>query len=334
MWLLFIFFPFFSSSFSGNTTPFVTHDFSQDKLQYVLAPPEREPSRKTKDKPVKKGRETSAAYNVVRDALQENVVNDMNGEVRQQQMSKRENAQHRMEQNMRAETSLVDKYVNEEARDENDSDSGSDTDEEDRMLLDDDTALAEIRKRRIAQLKAKAAAKQTLVVEGRVDYRHITEPDFLNEVKDGKVLCLFYKDEFETCKRVDSHMRILSPLHTECKFIKIDAEKAPFFVSKLNIRVLPTIVFFANGITNPAMQLMGFEGVENGELCSTRDLEEALASMGFIMEAVIDEDIGPDSLRDERDEEEGNAEYNATKDRGAGKDQRSGNVYGFGRTRD
>jgi hypothetical protein len=287
----------------------------------------------TKDKPVKKGNE-SAAYNVVRDALQENVINDMNGEVRQQQMSQREEAQHRMEQNMRAETSLVDKYVNEEARGEDDGDSGSDTDEEDRMLLDDDTALAEIRQRRIAQLKAAAAAKQTLVVEGRIDYRQITEPEFLNEVKDGKVLCLFYKDEFETCKRVDSHMRILSPLHPECRFIKIDAEKAPFFVSKLNVRVLPTIVFFANGITNPAMQLMGFEGVENGELCSTRDLEEALASMGFIMEAVIDEDIGPDTLRDERDEEEGSAEYNATKERGAGKDQRSGNVYGFGRTRD
>jgi hypothetical protein len=276
----------------------------------------------------------SASYNVVRDALQEMVINDAVSEAHANKIAARESAAHRAEQNARSSKSLVHTYENEEVLGVDECSDGESTDEEDRMLLADDTALEEIRKKRIKELKAKAAAKKELVAEGRVDYRHITEPEFLDEVKNGKVLCLFYKDEFETCKRTDMHMQILSPQHHECKFIKIDAEKAPFFVSKLNIRVLPTIVFFAEGITNPAMRLMGFEGVENGELCSTRDLEEALVSMGFLLEAVVSEDIGPESLREGREEEEGRTSENSERSRGGAADQRSGNIYGFGRTRD
>ena len=237
-----------------------------------------------------------------------------------------------LEQNARANKSIVEKYKNEEARGSDEEGSGSETDEEDRLLLDDDTALEEIRKRRMAELKKNVAKKKEVKAKGYDTYRHIVEPDFLNEVKEGRVLCLFYKDEFETCKRVDQHMQILSPMHTECKFIKIDAEKAPFFVRKLNVRVLPTLIFFADGITNPAMQLMGFEGVENGELCSTRDLEEALCRMGFLNEAVMDEDVGPESLREGRDDDRGVRHgYDKTRARGAAADQRSGSLYGFGR---
>ena len=276
----------------------------------------------------------SAAHNVVRDALQEMVINDAVQDAADKRERDREAAQLKREQSNRAATSIKEKYTNEEARGSEEEDSGSDTDEEDRLLLDDDTAFEEIRKRRLAELKKNVAKKKEVVAKGYTSYRHITEPEFLGEVKDGRVLCLFYKDEFETCKRVDQHMQILSPMHTECKFIKIDAEKAPFFVRKLNVRVLPTLVFFADGITNPAMQLMGFEGVENGELCSTRDLEEALCSMGFLNEAVMDEDIGPESLREGRKDDEGESDrqsYDKVRARGAAPDQRSGSVYGFGR---
>lgn len=81
---------------------------------------------------------------------------------------------------------------------------------------------------------------------------------------------------------------------------------------------------------------MGFEGVENGELCSTRDLEEALVSMGFLIEAVVSEDLGPETLREGREDDEGagQGEHDAERARGGAEDQRSGNVYGFGRTRD
>ena len=279
---------------------------------------------------------SSAAHNVVRDALQEMVINDAVSDAADARERAKEAAQHAREQGARASRSLTERYVNEEARGADDgNDSGSETDEEDRLLLDDDTALAEIRARRMAELKKSVAKKKEVVAKGYDTYRHIVEPDFLNEVKDGRVLCLFYKDEFETCKRVDQHMAILSPMHTECKFIKIDAEKAPFFVKKLNVRVLPTLIFFADGITNPAMQLMGFEGVENGELCSTRDLEEALCQLGFLNEAVMDEDVGPESLREGRDDDVGvRRGFDKTRARGAAPDQRSGSLYGFGRGED
>lgn len=37
------------------------------------------------------------------------------------------------------------------------------------------------------------------------------------------------------CKIMDKHLALLAPQHVEAKFIKIDAEKAPFFVGKLQV---------------------------------------------------------------------------------------------------
>ena len=46
---------------------------------------------------------------------------------------------------------------------------------------------------------------------------------------------------------MDKHLKILAEKHVETKFVKINAEKTPFFVDKLSIRVLPSVVVFADG---------------------------------------------------------------------------------------
>lgn len=46
---------------------------------------------------------------------------------------------------------------------------------------------------------------------------------------------------------MDKHLKQLATAHVETRFIKINAEKTPFFVEKLNVRVLPTLVVFADG---------------------------------------------------------------------------------------
>ena len=61
-------------------------------------------------------------------------------------------------------------------------------------------------------------------------------------------MCHFYHKDFERCKIVDMHLRDISKQHIEARFIYMDAEKAPFFIQKLQIQVLPTIVCFIDGI--------------------------------------------------------------------------------------
>lgn len=80
-------------------------------------------------------------------------------------------------------------------------------------------------------------------------YREITEADFLKEVTESEnVICHFYHPEFQRCKIMDKHLTALAPKHFQSKFIKIDVLKAPFFVGKLNVRVLPCVVIFKKGV--------------------------------------------------------------------------------------
>ena len=80
------------------------------------------------------------------------------------------------------------------------------------------------------------------------DYTEIIETEFLDTMlKNEKVVCHFYHKDFERCKIIDKHLRIIAPNHRETLFVKIDAEKAPFFTAKLNVRVLPTIILFIKG---------------------------------------------------------------------------------------
>ena len=90
-------------------------------------------------------------------------------------------------------------------------------------------------------------------------HREIKEEEFLEQVtKSEKVVCHFYHNDFERCKIFDKvtcsltpccwvppvkvpclltqHLSLIAPKCVGTKFIKLNAEKAPFFVSKLKAR--------------------------------------------------------------------------------------------------
>ena len=52
----------------------------------------------------------------------------------------------------------------------------------------------------------------------------------------------FSRIQLLRCKIVDKHMDILSKKHLETRFIRLNAEKAPFLTERLKIRVMPTIL--------------------------------------------------------------------------------------------
>uniref|UniRef100_A0A7N0TNF1 Thioredoxin domain-containing protein n=1 Tax=Kalanchoe fedtschenkoi TaxID=63787 RepID=A0A7N0TNF1_KALFE len=111
--------------------------------------------------------------------------------------------------------------------------------------LMDDPELEKLHADRIAALKKEAEKRQALQRKGHGEYREITEGDFLGEVTGSElVICHFYHREFYRCKIMDKHLKALASKHVDTKFVKLDAENAPFFVTKLGIKMLPCIVLF------------------------------------------------------------------------------------------
>ncbi|KMZ57160.1 putative Thioredoxin domain-containing protein [Zostera marina] len=156
--------------------------------------------------------------------------------------------------------------------------------------LMDDPELERLHAERIAALKKEAEKRQSLKQSGHGDYREITEGDFLGEVTHSdKVICHFYHREFYRCKIMDKHLKALAPLHINTKFIKIDAENAPFFVTKLAVKILPCVIMFRNGIASD--RIVGFHDLGEKDDFSTKSLEILLKKKGIVdVKKEIDED--------------------------------------------
>lgn len=144
---------------------------------------------------------------------------------------------------------------------------GSDDEEDDPdFRLDEETEkrlLEKMKAERLEELmeQKKEKTKQKADV-WYGEYTEITEDEFLPYVTKAKyAVCHFYHNDFEKCKIMDQHLQILTQTHKETKFLKLNAEKAPFFVKKLAIRVLPSVCYFKDGILVETQ--VGFEDLGN-----------------------------------------------------------------------
>ncbi|GER27990.1 thioredoxin domain-containing protein [Striga asiatica] len=161
--------------------------------------------------------------------------------------------------------------------------SSSANEEVDLDELMDDPELEKLHADRIASLKKEAEKRQKLKMQGHGEYREITEADFLSEVTGSeKVICHFYHREFYRCKIMDKHLKSLAPRHFGTKFIKLDAENAPFFVAKLAVKTLPCVILFRKGVATD--RVVGFQDLGGKDDFSTRTLEIHLVKKGIIEE--------------------------------------------------
>ena len=62
-----------------------------------------------------------------------------------------------------------------------------------------------------------------------------------------------------SCKVMDKHLRIIAPRAVGARFLRLNATKASFFTAKLKVKVLPTLVFFRDGVATGRQT--GFEGL-------------------------------------------------------------------------
>merc|ERR1711939_339759 len=173
----------------------------------------------------------------------------------------------------------------------------SDADEDDFL---NDPELERIRLARIAKLKKLQEQRK----RGFGEYREIIESEFLKEVTSLKhVVCHFYHDEFQRCKIVDEKLRVIAQAHREVKFIRLNAQKAQFMVAKLNIKTLPTIVLFDDGVAKD--KIVGFDELGGRDVFPPRFLELRIKMSGLILDesefGTYKDDILEDS--DDPDEE-------------------------------
>uniref|UniRef100_A0A7E4UV21 Thioredoxin domain-containing protein 9 n=1 Tax=Panagrellus redivivus TaxID=6233 RepID=A0A7E4UV21_PANRE len=118
--------------------------------------------------------------------------------------------------------------------------------------LDDDD-LEVIRQRRIAEMKAATRKRQDQEAAGHGKVTELgDERDFFEAgKKSDKLVVHFYDPTNRRCQHVDYCFEKLAPAHFGTKFVKINTEKVPFLVKRLNVRFIPSIcVILDNKIKN------------------------------------------------------------------------------------
>ena len=146
---------------------------------------------------------------------------------------------------------------------------------------DDDEVMRSLRDKKMAEMKKKHAEHQENLRNGCGKYDEITEEQFLPTVTKIKfVVVHFYHKDFERCKIMDMHLERIAKQHTETKFTRIDAEKCPFFVTKLQIQMLPTVICFMDGVAFD--RIVGFEELGGTDEFPTLLLTRRLVKTGCI----------------------------------------------------
>ncbi|KAF4378160.1 hypothetical protein CsatB_025007 [Cannabis sativa] len=155
--------------------------------------------------------------------------------------------------------------------------------------LMDDPELEKLHADRIAALKKEVEKREALKRQGHGEYRDISEGDFLGEVTGSeKVICHFYHHDFYRCKIMDKHLKTLATKYLDTKFIKLDAENAPFFITKLGVKTLPCVIIFRKGIA--VDRVVGFQDLGAKDDFTTRALENLLIKKGVISEKKKDDE--------------------------------------------
>jgi len=177
------------------------------------------------------------------------------------------------------------------------SEEEDDSDDEWLNELESDPALETLREQRIEEMRREQLKKIEDRAKGHGEYRTISQDEFLPETTDSSewTVVHFYHDEFEKCKIMDHHLKIISEKYLECKFLRINSQKAPFFCSKLKIRTLPTVLVFQNGITQA--RLVGFEGISDGNKWPTTLLARWLGETGAIKYSISANEISDEVKR-------------------------------------
>lgn len=136
---------------------------------------------------------------------------------------------------------------------------------------DADDDLDVIRARRLDQMKKRQKEKEELKAKGHGTYEEIVESEFLDTVtKSHLAVVHFYHPQFERSKIVNMHLEKMAKKFFRTRFVRLNADKSPFFVSKLQIQTLPTCCLFIDGVLQ--YKQIGFNDLPGGDEFKTGHL--------------------------------------------------------------
>lgn len=160
---------------------------------------------------------------------------------------------------------------------------GSDVDDELDDFMDEETEkiMRTYKQARLDDMKAEYEEKQSNKTLGHGTYTEITETEFLPLVTKTKyVVVSFFHKDFERCKIIDMHLYKICREHDEARFVRLDAERAPFFINKLGVQMLPTIIMFVDGVALD--RIVGFEEIGGADDFPTINLTRRLIRGGVL----------------------------------------------------
>jgi thiol-disulfide isomerase/thioredoxin len=145
----------------------------------------------------------------------------------------------------------------------------------------DDPFLSGYTQSRMHQMQSEFSEQKRRMEQGNGQYLEIAEPAFLDSIiHTDKAIAHFYHPDFKRCDILHAHLAKIAAMHPECKFIKISAVEAPFFVSRLKIQTLPTLLYFVRGKIQ--QKWCGFEGLGDVEDPTLAMVEAGIAKVGAI----------------------------------------------------
>ncbi|PLW31252.1 hypothetical protein PCASD_18068 [Puccinia coronata f. sp. avenae] len=152
--------------------------------------------------------------------------------------------------------------------------------------LDDKLELSGIRERRLEELRNQVAKTQRMSDDLHGRYVEIKEEKKLINItaKAKTAVVHFFHPDFERCKTMDRRLEQLSSKYFSSRFLRVDVANVPWLVDKLQIKVLPCVVGFLDGVSKE--RIVGFEGItgsSNKEINMTA-LENRLQKSGIIKE--------------------------------------------------
>ncbi|KAJ3277123.1 hypothetical protein HDV01_000175 [Terramyces sp. JEL0728] len=114
---------------------------------------------------------------------------------------------------------------------------------------DDDHLLDSMRENRMQQLKKEIALeKQKSLGYGSLQVFKDEKQLMLMTTSTAKCVIHFSHKDFKKCATMDNHLGKLARLHPQTRFVKVDVENVPFLVDRMEIKVLPCIVSFIDGV--------------------------------------------------------------------------------------
>ncbi|XP_066901069.1 thioredoxin domain-containing protein 9 [Halyomorpha halys] len=145
----------------------------------------------------------------------------------------------------------------------------------------DGNSLEKLREKRLKEMKHEAQLRTDWLAKGHGEYTEIDEKDFFAACKKStEIVIHFYKRDAPRCQIFDHHLKLIASKHLEARFLKINAENAPFLAGKLNIKVIPTLLIAVGGKTKD--YIVGFSDLGNCDDFSTEVLEWRLGLSGVI----------------------------------------------------